>query len=218
MKMVWSRGKEFRSIARMVFDFDPKDFDEWTSLEETVACVQDPDRFLELKKSKVYDKMPDGKEFNKEEQLRIYNDLRNLLVRAASSFKEKGDYECLMQYLRQDSGARYLGSLEADYSQTADFPFSPPVRDRVAIISIPLEDYDCESGDAYITLKHVDDEITKRLFYHVWLILIGREKIGVCSAEGCTEPFVPKTSLQKFHDIRCRERQNNRNSRRRKKK
>lgn len=217
LKWIRFRGKEFRSIVRMGLDFDPKDFDEWTSLEETVACVQDPNRFLELKKSKVYEKMPGGKGFNKGEQLRIYDDLRNLLIKVASADFEEGDYECLMKYLNQDSGARYLGSLEADYSQTAYFPFNPPVGDLVAIISIPIEDYDYESEKVCVTLKHIDEEITKRLFYHIWLIMIGREKIRICSAEGCSEPFIARRKLQRFHSPSCRNKQNLRNSRRRRK-
>lgn len=62
---------------QMVYGFDLKELEEWTSLKETIACCQSRDRFFKLKRSKVYIGMFEDR-FNEEDQLEVFKKKKNL--------------------------------------------------------------------------------------------------------------------------------------------
>ena len=217
------QGSLREMYPQMVRGFDLKELGEWTSLKETIACCQSRDRFFKLKRSKVYIGVFEDR-FDEEDQLEVFNDLRDLMVKAVDTGWKREDETLLMKYLQQNSGASALAPIGDYPSDSTPFPFSPPiVGTTVVALDIPISEWSIiassDSKDMNLTPRYIDTEINKRLFYHVWLVLTREEQVGVCTAEDCEQFLIPQPrgSEQLYCSQKCRSRQNVRNFRRRQK-
>jgi len=176
-------------------DIELEDLDRWTSLEKAVEVCNDQDVFLKYKRDTLYGVI------DEQEQLRIFSDLRELMMKAVERKFAEGDFDRLESYRNLDSGA-----------------FHFPLLSR---ISIPVEIYRDSDGKVKgANLHRLGIELDKRLFQQVFDVLVGRKKVRVCAAEDCCGLFIPKGTgyEQIYHARQCQMRMKVRRHRERKKK
>lgn len=177
-------------------DIELEDLDRWTSLEKAVEICNNQEVFLKYKRDTLYG------DINEQEQLRIFSDLRELMMKAAEGKFAEGDFDRLENYRNVYSNV---------------FHFAP----QLSRVSIPIEIYrDPEGQIKGFDLHPLGTELDKRLFQQVFDVLVGRKKVGVCAAEDCRKLFIPKGtgSEQIYHSSQCRVRVGVRQHRSRKRK
>lgn len=177
-------------------DIELEDLDRWTLLEKVVEICNDQEAFLKYKRDMLYG------DVDEQEQLRIFSDLRELMMKAADGKFAEGDFDRLESYRNLYSGA---------------LRFAP----QLSRISIPIEIYrDPEGQIKGVNLHRLGTELDKRLFQQVFDVLVGRKKVRVCAAEDCSKLFIPRGtgSEQIYHSSQCRVRIGMRKNRARQKK
>lgn len=168
------------------------DFSEEISLNDAVEYLQE-DKFLKMKLKRL------GLE-QVSEQKRIFRDYQDLMVCAIQKNFQHGDWKRLRWYLDCDSPAiRIMGDK------------------RVYIPIQEKRDKDGEIEEYTVNREAMDTEINRYLFGLVGGIVGGSVDIRQCQAEDCNQVFVPSRSTQTFHNPSCRNRQNLKNTRRRRK-
>ena len=174
----------------------PELFNKWTSLEKALE-VYNRDRFLEFKRNLLEE------EFDEDKQFKVWEDYHKLMFKAANNSFRTGDWELLQSYR---------------FSMTDIDPTLRLLNFMGEAVHIPAPSETNKEGEVRLSRKYLDQEVTAKLFEHVFKVLVGLEDLRVCAARDCEELFIPTPQgrEQKYHTKNCYWREYRRKERARK--
>lgn len=164
-------------------EIDKELFRKLTSLQKALE-VYEKDKFLQFKRDLLVE------EFDEDEQIRIWEDYHNLMFKAAKKTFNPNNWELLQSYR---------------YSMTGLDPVAQLFNSMREAIHIPAQEIYSQEGRVEFSRKYLDQEVTAKLFEHIFNVLVGLEEIRVCAADDCEELFIPAPQgrEQEYHSQNC---------------